>query len=156
MKKVWIFLIVGVFLVGLGTAAWIFSIDTGFNFNIISLPGYAKLDIDMPSLSVNTTEGIGIDTAYTTFLVNKDMTMSVSITEEFQDDSGGECIDGENDCLVTYYIEDELNSFIEIEDEDSIDFTAMSVQRKLNATLSCEAYSCPQSRSVDIKLTEVL
>ena len=140
---------------GLVTAAWLFTISGGFTAVVESLPGYANLDLDITSLSVNTTEGSDSASVETTFLLNKDMTLNVRIIETIQDNSGGECLEYENDCEMYYEVEDRPDHFIRINDSNVIDLVAMPYPRNLTATLNCEAYSCPQSRSAEITLTQI-
>lgn len=155
MKKTFAFMLVGIFMFGFVTAAWLFTINGGFTAVVESLPGYAELDLDINSLSVDTTNGSDSAWSGTQFILNKDMTLSVGIVETFQDNSGGECLGGEDDCTMIYYVE-ESGELVEIVDKQVINLTAEPLKRSLNASLSCEAYSCPQSRSAEITLTEVL
>ena len=140
--------------VSLVAGAWLFTITGGFTAVVESIPGHAKLDLDIPSLSVNTTQGADVASAGTSFLLNKDMILSVAIIETIQDNSAGECLDYETDCIMNYTLENN-GMKVPIKDKDTINITAQAFPRALNATLSCEAYSCPQSRSAEITFTQI-
>lgn len=150
-KLLWIFAILGV---GLVTAAWLFSVSGGFNMIVESIPGYATIDLDIPTLEVNTTEGADSISQSVTFLINKDMNMNVSIEEIYQDNSGGECLGGIDDCILTYHLQLTTAVHSEIHDGDSVFIEKLNTLRYLNATMECQAYSCPQSRSVSVDLVE--
>ncbi len=155
MKKKFILMLVLIGMITFVAAAWLFSINAGFSVTVESLPGYTSIDLDIPVLSVNTTHGDDSVSGGTAFILNKDMTLNISIVETYQDNSGGQCFGGEDDCVLKYFVENE-GSLIEIIDKQQISLTAKSSSRELNATLYCQAYSCPQSISIEIILTEVL
>lgn len=156
MNRKYTILLTIILSVGIVAGAWLFSVTGGFSFIVNSLPGYATLNINIPTLEVNTTSQADNDTKTTTFLINKNMIMNVSISELFQDNSGGECLGGINDCEIHYYLENEEFSAIEIFDKQNVSLIAMALPRQLNATMVCQAYSCPQARTVEIILTEAL
>ena len=79
---------------------------------------------------------------------------NISIEEVFQDNSGGECLGGQNDCSIVYTLENVTND-ITLIDGETIYIGEMPTLRYLNATMTCDAYSCPQSRSVAIIIQEV-
>ena len=155
MNKKNLIWMIPIFSLVIVSAAWLFSVSGGFEFVVESLPGYASIDLAIPVLSVNTTDGIDNDMQSISFLINKDMTMSVTISEIYQDNSGGECLGGESDCEIRYYIENQTGVLEEIFDGRNVNLTAIRGLRTLNTTMECQAYSCPQSRSVTIDLVEV-
>ena len=152
-RKILIILGINLFLVGGVTAAWLFTISTGFDMDVVSLPGYSKINLDIPRLSVNTTEGPDTDTAYVNFTINKDTLLNITIKETYQDNSGGECIGGKTDCETHYYITN--NGYqLEINDSSQVRVDADRNPRSLIAEMNCVAYACPQSRVIDIDLVE--
>lgn len=155
MKKIFILAIISITMITFVTAAWLFSINAGFSVTVESLPGYTSIDLDIPVLSVNTTYGADSVSGGTKFILNKDMTLNVSIIETYQDNSGGQCFGGQDDCTLEYFVENE-GSLVQITDNQQVHLIAKKSSRELNATLSCNAYSCPQAISVEIILTEVL
>ena len=153
MKKISILLMVIASLT-LVAGAWFFTINGGFSISVQSLPGYSSIDLDIPILSVNTTSGSDSDSGFTSFIINRDMTLNVSITETFQDDSGGECAGGLSDCEISYWLYNGTEDTL-ISDGMSVFIKAMPTSRNLTAEINCIAYSCPQSRNIQIRLTEV-
>lgn len=152
-KKTLLWLL-AILCIGLVTSAWLFSVSGGFNMIVESIPGYTTIDLDIPTLEVNTTEGSDSDSQSTSFLINKDMIMNVTIEEIYQDNSGGECLGGEDDCVLTYHLQLSRDVYSEIHDGDSVSIESYNALRYLNATMECQAYSCPQARSINVDLVE--
>lgn len=153
-KFVWIFVLIGI--TTFATAAWFFAIQVNINATVISIPGYATLAVNIPSLSVNTTDEADSSITFAQVLINKDIILNVSIVELYQDDSGGQCDGGLRDCTMRYMIQNNnSNDYMELIDEQSISLHAMNIRRNITVEMSCDAYSCPQSRSTEIILTEI-
>jgi len=149
--------LIGLLILGvpaLALAAWLFVINADVVGEAISLPGYATLALNIPALNVNTTQGADSTTEYVNFTVNRNANFSVIITETYQDNSGGECEGGQGDCTMIYSINNESGVIYEIHNGDNVILEASRDPRRLTATMSCIAYSCPQTRTADITLTE--
>ncbi len=155
-KKYLIYGFMFLIMVSFVTAAWFFVIQANINTNVVSIPGYASLLIEIPQLNVNTTNGPDSVSVVSSFIVNKDITLNTSIVETYQDNSGGECNGGEDDCIIEYMIQNTLTEYTEIINNEVVFLEAINRERNITVTMSCVAYSCPQSRNIDIILTEVL
>jgi len=154
-------LLIGLLVLGvpiLVAAAWLFAIQANVIGTAVSLPGYAILSIDIPSLSVNTTEAPDSDSASFNITINRDTVLNVSIIEIYQDGSGGDCEGGEDDCTMVYELANGsvlFDGYGKLIDGETINIAASIEGRPLRVTMSCIAYSCPQTRTADIILTEV-
>ena len=155
MNKKHLFWAIPLVLMGIVAGAWLFSINGGFTMVVDSLPGYASINLDIPLLTVNTTSSRDSDEGRIEFLLNKDMNMSVSIEEIYQDLSGGLCLDIQNDCVTTYKVDNKPDVDAVLIDGEYVFLNALSQPRNLTLELTCQAYSCPQSRTANIILTEV-
>ena len=144
-----------VFMIGLVVAAWYFEISGTSLTEILSPAGYRNIALDFSPMTLDTTNRSDCDTQTDTFIINKDITLKATITENIQDDSAGECLDYQSDCQTTYYIESEPYKFSEIGDKGNVSIKAMAGNRFVNKTICCEAYSCPQTRTSTITLTQV-
>lgn len=147
--------IIPFFVIVLVSAAWLFTVEGGFSMVVESIPGYTSIALDAKSFSVNTTGSASTNQETLSFILNKDMKLYVEIIETFQDNSGGTCFNGTNDCTLVYQIYND-SSYHVIEHGKVIGLSAMPYERNITAILSCVAYSCPQSITSEITLTEVI
>lgn len=156
MKKKYLFGLLFIMALGLVSAAWLFSIDGSTTVGVAGLGGYHVMSISIPQIDINTSEGADITTVYSEgFVINRDMNMNVTIDETFQDDSGGNCTDGINDCTTQYMIINDSLGHSEIFDGEVIGLQASSSDKNISIEVSCMAYSCPQTKGIDISLVEI-
>lgn len=144
-----------IFFVGVVSAAWFLTIDANVSATVFSNPEYADLSISVPDLNVNTTMGNDTVTVYSDhFQINSDITINTTIYESFQDLSNGTCSGGQSDCYLTYGIYSSTEDYSELVSGQLLNITASDVQRNISVTMFCEAYSCPQSRDINISINQ--
>lgn len=152
-KKLLVFLLIG--FIAFGAAAWYFQVTGTSISEILSPPGYRNIALDFAPMTLDVSNGSMCDTQTDTIVINKDMTLNVTIKETIQDDSAGECLDYVNDCTTTYVIENSSRLYNTITDKQVFNIKAIGGERYINKTMCCEAYSCPQTRTSTITLTQV-
>lgn len=153
MKKIWAFLIVGILCAGIVTSAWYFIFSSGLSVRIDSLGSQKDVTLSIPSINLNTSNSSDKGGASTSFMFNKAGTFIVDIIETQGDLSGGQCLDGDNDCQIVYTLWDG-NSNRNITNKQNISLPANNYPKSIIANISCVAYSCPQTRDILIKLTQ--
>lgn len=153
MNKSTIFILI-VLSLGLVSASWYFIFGGNVTMNVYSLGSQKDATISFPEISVNTTEFGNTSTGGIIFAYNKAGTFRVEITETIADLSGGQCLNGSSDCTTNYTLNDGNSTRI-ILDGDHVIIPANSKVKTINSTISCVAYSCPQSRSTIIKLIQI-
>jgi len=152
-KKLTIVLVIA--CMSLVAAAWYFQVTGTSITEVISPPGYRNVALEFAPMSLDVSNASACKMSTEYFTINKDITLNVTIKDMVQDDSGGECLDYVKDCTTIYEIDLNHSASKEIRDGESIDIQAMSFPRTINKTMCCEAYSCPQTRTSTITLTQV-
>ena len=153
-NKLMLGLIIGILVLGLISAAWYFIFTSGLSIRIDSLGTQKDVILYIPNMNLNTTNSSASNGAITSFVFNKAGSFLVSITETFGDLSGGQCINGTDDCLITYAFGDG-NSTRLINNNQIISIPANTNVKTIASNISCVAYSCPQTRDIIIKLNQV-
>ncbi len=159
MKKKIVIVLSIIGLLTFVTAAWYFSITGDLDATVNSVGGYYSVNLILPEITLNTTEGPDSQNSSADFVYNKEGNFSVSITETFVDQSAGECSGGQGDCTIDvwiiYFLTDTLYEQEIINHGDYIYFPENSNTKTMIAELRCEAYSCPQTRTVRVNLEEI-
>ena len=154
MKK--LLLIITVMLsLSLIAGAWIFIIQGDLEMVVNSLRGTESVIINFPSIEMNTTNATDVGYSYFDFIYNKEGTFYVSIIETFIDNSEGECLDGEDDCEVNYYLNKGEGYVTELINNRTVNVSYNTNVKRIEANMTCIAYSCPQTRNIRISLEEI-
>ena len=141
-------------LAGLVAGAWYFIFSTGVSVRIESIGSQKDVQLSIPSINLNTTNGADKGGASTSFVFNKEGRFKIDILETIGDLSGGQCMNASSDCNVTYWLSDGL-VVKSIFNGINLDIPANQNLKVIMANLSCVAYSCPQTRDINIKLTQM-
>ena len=154
-KKILSFLLVGILSIVCVSAYWMFFIEGSTVATVGDLSGYNSIELSIPNLNVNTSNGSASDIVYSNnFILNRNVTMNVSIDEQFTDSSGGNCSNGENDCTLTYKIVNSTGSYAEITNGSNIYLQESIYNKNVSVEMECVAYSCPQTRNITVTLIE--
>lgn len=149
-KFMWIF--VGIFFLTLVTAAWALSIEGSTTAYVTGNPN-TLISLTIPTINVDTTNGANSTIVYSdNFVIYKDTTFNVTINETFTDTSNGSCTGGESDCSLVYKIINTSSTYAQIYDGLSVYLDGSPQDKNVSIEMICEAYSCPQERSIDINL----
>lgn len=153
-KKLGLVLLIGIGCLVLVNAAWFFIFDAGLITNVYSLGGAKEVALTFPAMSLNTTSGADSSSSAISFSYNKAGNFTINILETRGDNSNGECVNSTNDCSSTYVLGDGLINW-ELRNGGVVSIPYSSRPKEIEVNISCVAYSCPQTISTSIKLTEV-
>jgi hypothetical protein len=151
--KIFIIVLIGIICVGLVSAAWFFVFSNSLSIQVNSLGTLKEVTLSIPSINLNTTNSSAKGGSSSQFMFNKAGSFKVDILETVGDLSGGQCLNGTGDCLISYNLYDG-NSLRQVEDKQIVTIPANTEPKVIYANISCVAYSCPQTRDVQIKLTQ--
>ncbi len=153
-KFVWIF--VSLCMVTLVAGAWAISIGGSTTAYVTGSPN-TLISLTIPSINVNTTNGANSTLVYSdNFVISATTLFNVTINETFIDTSNGSCSGGESDCNLVYMIINSSSTYTQIIDEYSVYLNGSSQDKNISIEMTCVAYSCPQERTIDINLTEIV
>ena len=152
-KKMLVFVLIG--CMSLVAAAWYFQVTGTSISEVLSPPGYRNVALEFEPMTLDVSNGSKCNVQYDYITINKDMLLNVTIKETIQDDSGGECLDYVNDCYTVYKIQNATNTNTTIVDKGTVNLVAMPNARPVIKEMCCEAYSCPQTRTSTLTLTQV-
>lgn len=149
----WIF--VSVFFLSLVTAAWALSIEGSTTAYVTGDPN-TLISLTIPTININTTEGNDSEIVYSdNFVIYKNLNFNVSINETFTDTSNGSCTGGQSDCSLVYMITVNYSTYVPIFDGLPVNLEGSPLDKNISIEMTCEAYSCPQERLIDIVLSEI-
>ena len=151
--KIFGIVLIGIICVGIASAAWFFVFSNSLSIRIDSLGSLKEVTLSIPNLNLNTSSSSASNVSASQFMFNKAGTFKVDILETLGDLSGGQCMNATADCLILYTLNDG-NTLRSISDKQTIDIPANSYPKTIYANISCVAYSCPQTRDIQIKLTQ--
>jgi hypothetical protein len=154
-NKIFLGVMIGILLISLVSAAWYFAYTSGFSVRIDSFGSQKDVILNMPDISINTSQGSSKGNGQTSFAFNKAGSFKVDITETFGDLSAGQCLNGTNDCVVDYSFDDGSSVIKSLNDKQIITLNYSSNLRTIYANITCVAYSCPQTRDIIIKLNQL-
>lgn len=155
MNKKFMFVFVGIFLMTLIGAAWALTIEGSTTAYVTGSPN-TLISLTIPTININTTEGNDSMIVYSdNFVIYKDLNFNVSINETFTDTSNGSCTGGETDCSLVYMIKVNSSTYVPIYDGLPVNLEGSPLDKNISIEMTCEAYSCPQERSIDIILSEI-
>jgi len=154
MRKLYMFLLILIGCLSLVSAAWYFIIQGNLTATIDSLGSKKEVTLSFLPLQLNTTNSSAFANSSMQFAYNRAGNFSVGIIETIADNSAGECVEADKDCLVQYNLYDGVN-YQALRDGSYVYIPNNPNKKIIIVNITCVAYSCPQTRNYIIKLNEM-
>lgn len=154
-KKIFLVFLVTALCISIAAASWYFIFNGTIKVNVASIGSYKEAILNFNDMNLNTTAGSGFANTSMTFVYNRAGTFRADIIETTADLSNGECLNGKDDCTVEYFLFDGINGSYRFYDKQNLTLPNNPYLKKISVNMTCVAYSCPQTRDISVKLTQV-
>lgn len=147
-------MLVSFLLISTVAAAWYFVIQGGVRVNVASIGSYKDVILTLPNINLNTTNSSDKGNTSSCFAYNRAGTFQIDITETVGDLSGGTCTNGASDCTTIYTFQ-YGSGYTVLTNKMNVTIPENTYQKCVNVNMTCVPYSCPQTRDIVFKMTQI-